>query len=104
MEDKREGHLEKTPKNEKLVPDVANDPECYFGPGKHENHWYAKILEDGKQIWTEVRNNKIKNWGINEPGNIRTYNSETDFKARKPSSQKIPKPSKPPGKSWKSNL
>jgi len=93
---KRKGHMEKTPKNEKLVHDVANDPECYFGSDKHENHCYAKILEDGKQVWTEVRYNKIKNWGINEPGNIKKWNSETGFKALKPP--------KPPGKSWKPNL
>jgi len=48
-----------------------------------------------------VRNNKIKNWGINEPGDIKIYNSETGFKALKiPKGKKIPKPS---GKSWKTN-
>ena len=104
MKVKRKGHLVKTPENEKLIYDVANDPKCYLGPSNFGNHWYAKILENGKQVYAEVRGNIIQSWGINEPGNIRTYNSETGLKALKPSSQKIPKPSKPPGKSWKSNL
>ncbi len=88
--DKRKGHIEKTSENEKLIYDVANDPECYLGPDKRGNHWYAKKLENGKQVWTEVRNNKIKNWGINEPGNIKTYNSETGLKALKAPSKKNP--------------
>jgi len=40
----------------------------------------------------KVRNNKIIGWGVNEPGNIRTYNSKTGLAALKSSSQKIPKP------------
>ena len=73
--------------------DVANDPECYFGPNKHGNHCYAKILKDGKKVWAEVRDNKIRHWGINDPGNIRTYNPKTGFKALKASRGiKIPKP------------
>jgi len=66
------------------VPDyVANDQECYFGPDKHGNHCYAKILEDGRQVCMEVQDNKIKNWGINKPKDIRVYNTETGFKALK---------------------
>jgi len=87
---KREGHVEKTLENEKLVHDVANDSECYLGPDKHGKHCYAKILKDGRQVWAEVWNNEIRSWGINEPGNIKIYNSETGLKVLKAPSQKIP--------------
>ncbi len=90
--DDRPGHLVKTPENEKLVYDVANDPKCYLGPDKRGHHWYRKILKNGKQVWTEVRNNKIINWGVNELGDIKICNSETGLAALKASSQKIPKP------------
>ena len=91
---KGEGHVERTPKNEKLFYDIANDPECLCGPpDKRGHHWYAKILENGKQAWVEVRGNTMQGWGINEPGNIKTYNPETGFKALKASR----------GKSWKTN-
>ena len=66
---------------------MANDPDCYYGPDDHGNHCYAKKLEDGKQVWATVRNNKIRNWDVNEPGNIRPYNFETDFKALKAPSE-----------------
>jgi len=89
VEAKREGHLKRTPENEKLIHDVANDPKYYLGPDKHGHHWYAKILKNGKQVYAEVRGNIMESWGINEPGNIRTYNPKTDFKAPKV-------PTKPP--------
>lgn len=85
---KREGHVERTPENEKLMYDVANDPNCYLGPDDYGNHWYAK-REVGKQAWVKVRNNRIISWGINEPGNIRIYNSKTGLAALKAPSQKI---------------
>ena len=85
--------MEKTPANEKIIYDVANDPECYCGPpDKHGNHWYAKILENGKQVWTRVRDNEIVGWGVNEPNNIKYYNPETGLAALKAPSHKIPNP------------
>ncbi len=69
---------------EKLVYDVANDPNCYCGPPDiHGNHWYEKILEDGKQVWVKVRNNKIISWGVNKAKDIREWNSETGLAAPK---------------------
>jgi len=87
----RPGHVEKTPENIKLVKDVANDPECYLGPDKRGHHWYAKILEDGKQVWAKIRDNEIISWGINKPDNIKYYNPETGLAALKAPSQKIPR-------------
>jgi len=89
---KRNNHVEKTPENEKMIYDMANDPNCYYGPDTRGNHCYAKKLEDGRQVWTTVRNNKIREWGVNDTDKIRTYNSETGFKALKTPSQKTSKP------------
>ena len=90
---KRKGHLEKTPENEKLIYDVANDPEYYCGsPDEYGNHWYAKILKNGRQVWARVRDNKIVGWGINKAKDIRKWNSKTGLAALKTPSQKIAKP------------
>jgi len=83
VEAKCECHLEKIPENTKLVEDIVNDLECYLGPDKHGKHCYAKILKDGRQVWAEEWNNEIRSWGINEPGNIKIYNSETGLKVLK---------------------
>jgi len=86
----RPGHLVKTPKNIKLIEDVANDPECHIGPPDDRGHyWHGKILEDGRQVWAKVRNNEIIGWGVNKPGNIRTYNPRTGLDA--PKAPKTPK-------------
>ncbi len=65
---------------------------------------YAKILEDGKQVLAKIRDNEVVGWGVNKLDNIKYYNPKTGLATLKAPSQKIPKPSKPPGKSWKSNL
>jgi len=39
------------------------------------NEWYAKTLEDGSQIWTQVRKGQITNGGLNP--NPRIYNSQS---------------------------
>ena len=91
--DDRPGHVKETPENKKIIYDMANDPNCYRGPDDYGTHWYSKMLEDGKQIWAEVRGNQIRNCGINEPSTIRIYNPKTGLKALKASR----------GKSWKPN-
>ena len=85
---KKRGHVEKTPEYEKLFGDVANDPECLFGPAdglpdKNGHYWYGKMLKDGRQAWVEVREEIMSNWGINEPGNIIEWNPITGLKAPK---------------------
>ena len=87
--DKREGHVEKTPENEKLIHDVANNPNGYLGPSNFGNHWYAKLLANGKQVWVKVRNNKIINWGINKAKDIKKYNPNTDLSTLKVPRKKI---------------
>jgi len=64
-----------TLENRKLILDTARDPRNFLGVNEHGNKCYAKILKDGKQIWCEVRNDAIRNGGINlEP---RPFNSRT---------------------------
>lgn len=36
----KEGHLEDTPENRKLIETVANDPANYRGKDKYGNDWY----------------------------------------------------------------
>jgi hypothetical protein len=64
--DTREGHLPDTPEDRALLLEVASDPKNYFSkPDKHGNTWCEKFLEDGTQVWASLRNNKIRNGGLN---------------------------------------
>lgn len=63
---KDEGHFEvDSLENRKILEDLANDKKNYLGPNRWGNSWYAKLTDDGKQIWAEVRDNNIINAGIN---------------------------------------
>lgn len=64
---KEENHFElDTPQNREIIENVANDEKNYLGPNRFGNKWYGKIIKNGKQIWVEVRDNKIINAGINK--------------------------------------
>lgn len=72
----KEGHFKiDTPENRRLLLETANDKCNFLGSNKHGTEWYAKITENGKQIWAEVRNGEIKNGGINDIP--KTWNPET---------------------------
>jgi RHS repeat-associated protein len=63
---KSDGHFEEdTQANRDALEEVANEPHNYNGRDSHGNEWYAKIGKDGKQIWTQVRDRKIVNGGVN---------------------------------------
>ena len=71
-----EGHFtEDTPQNRKLLEDVANNKKNFLGLDMRGTEWYAETLNDGKQIWIQVRNGEIRNGGINNSPKI--YNSKT---------------------------
>ena len=71
-----EGHFQKdTAKNRALIEHVVNEKINFLGLDKYGNEWYAEILDDGKQIWAQVRNGQIRNGGVNNLP--KTYNSET---------------------------
>lgn len=60
------GHLRNTPFNRKLLINTASDLKNYLGTDIYGNKWYAKMQKDGTQVWTSLRNNQIRNGGINK--------------------------------------
>ena len=73
----RKGHLPDTPENRELIRNVANRRSNYRGQDKYHNHWYAKTMPDGSQIWVETHAGKISNAGRN--ATPRRWDSETGY-------------------------
>ena len=61
-----EGHIPDTPENRALLENVANNVDNFRGKDKYGNEWYTMDLEDGSQVWVEVRNGNIFEGGINK--------------------------------------
>lgn len=74
---KKKGHLPDTPENRKLIEDVANDPNCYYGKDARGNDCYARTLPDGSQVWVIVRDGKIRDAGKNDEPH--SWDPETGF-------------------------
>lgn len=67
------GHLpDDTPQNRQLLIDTASDPDNYLGNDKYGNEWYSETRPDGTQVWVKVRNDVIRNGGVNQTP--RTFN------------------------------
>jgi hypothetical protein len=65
---KKGGHFENdTLENRRLILDTVKNIENYVGKKPTGNEWYARILDDGRQIWAEVRDGTIRNAGYNDP-------------------------------------
>jgi len=75
----RDGHLQDTPENRKLLEDTAADKGNFLGTDGYGNDCYAKVLDDGSQVWTYVRDGKVVNGGLNAVA--KTYNSLTGLSA-----------------------
>ncbi len=72
----REDHgLANTISNRKMLLDVARDKKYILGTDKYGNTWNAFIRDDGSQVWTQSRNGKIFNGGINQTA--KEFNPET---------------------------
>ncbi|WP_130300832.1 MULTISPECIES: hypothetical protein [unclassified Duganella] len=59
------GHMPDTPDNRRLLEDVANDPQAWVAYDRYGKSWYARIDAQGRQIWVEVRGDRIVSGGIN---------------------------------------
>jgi hypothetical protein len=71
----RPGHLTDTPENRKSLIGLASNIKNFLGFDKHGTEWYARLTENGNQLWAAVRNGIIRNGGMNEIP--RTFNPET---------------------------
>ena len=72
------GHFKKDCKeNRKIILDTVNNRKNFLGKDKYGSEWYSSILDTGKQVWAQVRSNKIRNAGINDVP--RKFNSVTGF-------------------------
>ena len=60
-----EGHIPDTPENRTLLLRVANDPAAFLGQDRYANDWSALVQQDGTHVWTQARNGKMINGGIN---------------------------------------
>ena len=61
-----EGHIPDTLENRALLENVANNVDNFRDKDKYENEWYTMDLEEGSQVWVEVRNGNIFEGGINK--------------------------------------
>ncbi len=73
-----EGHIPDTPENRSLLEEVANDLDNYRGNDQYDNAWYSKILEDGRQVWIQIRDGIIFDGGINDTP--KQWNPKTGYK------------------------
>jgi len=60
------GHLLDTLGNRDMLMELASNQKNYLGIDSYGNQWFSKVLSDGRQLWASVRNNLIRNGGINE--------------------------------------
>lgn len=71
----KKGHMLDTAENQELLKNLVKNPENYLGKDVYLNDWYGKILDNGKQLWAWMRNNTIRNAGLNETP--RVFNNRT---------------------------
>lgn len=59
------GTLRDTATDRRLLQEVVDDVGSTLGTDKYGNIWSARLLPDGTQVWTQVRNGEIINGGLN---------------------------------------
>jgi len=56
-----------SPSNRKLIESVVRDRSNLVGKKQRGgSELFAKLLDDGKQVWVEVRNGVIQDGGVND--------------------------------------
>ena len=80
-----EGHLPDTPENRSLLERTASDPNRQLGTDRHGNVWSAETRADGTKVWTQTRDGKVINGGVND--SARQFNSETGLSATEKTNQ-----------------
>lgn len=80
------GHLKDTPKNRKMLVELANNKRKYVGKDKYGNSWNVETMDSGVQNWVRYRNGTINEGGQNQTP--RKWDNETGlnnnpFKRRK---------------------
>ena len=69
------GHVPDTPDNRSLLESVGNDMDSFLGSDQYGNDWFARIENNGSQVWVEARNGRIWDGGVNvipKPWNPKT--------------------------------
>lgn len=74
---KEEGHLPDTLESRNLILGLVSNIKNFVNIDRHGNKWYGKILSNGQQLWATVRNNVIRNCGINKIE--KPFHPETGF-------------------------
>lgn len=61
------GHLLDTPEARAALLALASDPRHYLGRDRYGSDWFAMVLDDGAQLWAQMRGRRIRNGGLNRP-------------------------------------
>lgn len=72
-----------TPENQQRILNMVRNKDNCHGIDDYGVVGYTQLEADGTQLWAEVNPNtqKIRNCGINNPGQTRTWNLQTGLKA-----------------------
>jgi hypothetical protein len=63
----RKGHVVDTPSNRRLIEGVVLDRSNLVGKKQRGgSELFAKLLDDGRQVWVEVRGGLIQDGGVND--------------------------------------
>lgn len=85
----KEGHLPNTKENQAIILKMVNNKENYIGNSKikyTELERYTQILDNGNQLWANVRNRRVENCGINKEAGM--FDKETGLYRNTPQKKK----------------
>jgi hypothetical protein len=71
----KRGHLPKSPENYRLLDGLVKNASNHIGSDQYGSQWFAKILENGKQLWARAHGGKVRSGGLNEIPKL--YSPET---------------------------